>query len=136
MPARRRVHAMKHPGSSPQDIEEEPDWDGAHDHRIGYCNKDQRYPEFTHDCDQRGDEEDKKFAEEAMRKYRDLREREQRGEPGQFSRCRERVDGGFVNRWPGGHTANIAFPARTSGFVVRMYIRTAGDIYILSLRIG
>lgn len=73
-----------HPGSSSQEIADEPDWTKGHNlqHRIGYRNAQGRNPGFTHDGDHDPfeKEEDRLFREEAMRKYKDLQKRAGRGE--------------------------------------------------------
>ncbi|BGP28286.1 hypothetical protein JCM10296v2_000018 [Rhodotorula toruloides] len=39
-----RVVVKGHPGSSAQEIEDEPDWSGGHQHRVGFRNRDDRAP--------------------------------------------------------------------------------------------
>ena len=41
-----------HPGSSEQEILDEPDWTKAHSHRIGFRDRENRYPGFTHHGDE------------------------------------------------------------------------------------
>ncbi|BGP04219.1 hypothetical protein JCM10049v2_000017 [Rhodotorula toruloides] len=41
---RHRVVVNAHPGSSAQEIEDEPDWSGGHQHRVGFRNRDDRAP--------------------------------------------------------------------------------------------
>ncbi|OAA55621.1 Oxidoreductase, molybdopterin-binding domain protein [Cordyceps fumosorosea ARSEF 2679] len=43
------VHVRNHPGSSKQDIANEPDWGRGHQHRVGFRNKRHRVPGFAHD---------------------------------------------------------------------------------------
>lgn len=73
-----------HPGSSEQEITDEPDWAKVHNHqhRIGYRNRQGRRPGLTHDGDHDPYKkaEDREFVEEAIRKYKDLRERAGKGE--------------------------------------------------------
>lgn len=71
-----------HPGSSEQEIEEEPNWSRGHDHRIGYLNRQGRLAGLTHDgdYDPYETEEDREFRREALRKHRDLREKSQQGQ--------------------------------------------------------
>jgi len=73
-----------HPGSSSQEIAEEPDWAKGHNlqHRIGYRNFQGRNPGYTHDGDHNTyeKEDDRQFAEEAIRKHKDLRRRAGEGE--------------------------------------------------------
>lgn len=40
-----------HPGSSRQEIDDEPNWGLGHNHRIGFNNHQDRTPGFTHDGD-------------------------------------------------------------------------------------
>jgi nitrate reductase (NAD(P)H) len=99
MPPKGRVHVSQHPGSSAQEIQNEPDWHAGHNHRIGYCNKDNRHPGYAPNGDHWETEEDKKFAEEAMRKYRALSEREDRGELVNFQDvAKEETVGSLIGR--------------------------------------
>lgn len=43
------VNVQDHPGSSIEDIENEPDWGAGHQHRVGYRNKGFRVPGWTGD---------------------------------------------------------------------------------------
>ncbi|KAK5405206.1 hypothetical protein LTR06_008901 [Exophiala xenobiotica] len=55
----------------------------AHQHRIGFRNRQERVASFTHDSDLPDpdeQEEDEKFTEDAMRKYQDLRQRAKKGD--------------------------------------------------------
>lgn len=45
------VRVKGHPGSSDQEVADEPNWDGVHQHRIGYLNSSNRVPGLTHDGD-------------------------------------------------------------------------------------
>jgi nitrate reductase (NAD(P)H) len=38
------VKVKTHPGSSAQEIADEPDWTGGHQHRVGFRNRDDRAP--------------------------------------------------------------------------------------------
>jgi nitrate reductase (NAD(P)H) len=67
-----------HPGSTADEILQEPAWGAGHQHRIGFVNRSGRVAGFTHDGDH--DEDDHEFVEKAQRKYRDLRAREGRGD--------------------------------------------------------
>ena len=42
------VRVQQHPGSTAQDIENEPEWGEGHQHRIGYKNRQDRWPGLTH----------------------------------------------------------------------------------------
>jgi len=90
-----RVQVQTHPGSSAQDIEDEPDWQGTGQHRIGYRNRQDRLPGFTHDEDEgqvpelttasssgvsSEEEEEEKFDEEAKRDFQALQQRASRGD--------------------------------------------------------
>ncbi|KAK5115853.1 hypothetical protein LTR85_009447 [Meristemomyces frigidus] len=84
-----RVDVKQHPGSSEQDIKDEPQWTAGHQHRIGYRNRQDRFPGLTHDADEgevpeltngtssSGTEED--FDEEARQEYEKLRTRAEEG---------------------------------------------------------
>lgn len=54
-PSRTAV-TTNHPGSSQQEIDDEPDWGFGHNHRIGYVNSDDRYPGFTHSNDENNED--------------------------------------------------------------------------------
>jgi nitrate reductase (NAD(P)H) len=41
------VKVQDHPGSSTQEILDEPDWDGRHEHRIGFKDRNNRLPGIT-----------------------------------------------------------------------------------------
>ena len=49
-----RVQTTNHPGSSRNEIEQEPDWSAEHrhEHRIGYKNRYDRLPGVTHERDE------------------------------------------------------------------------------------
>jgi nitrate reductase (NAD(P)H) len=71
-----------HPGSTADEISQEPEWGAGHQHRIGFVNRSGRLAGFTHDGDhaEDDDQDERKFEEEAQRKYRDLRTKEGRGD--------------------------------------------------------
>jgi len=47
------VSVRKHPGSSADDIRNEPDWQGGrHHHRVGFKHRDHRRPGITHESDE------------------------------------------------------------------------------------
>lgn len=79
LPAPRHPHVRHHPGSSHHEIANEPHWSGHHDHRVGFRNRHGRFPGLTHDGDYEN-EEDQRFAEEAVRKYQDLWQRVKKGD--------------------------------------------------------
>ena len=73
MPGRVRVGNFS--GSSQKEIDEEPDWGAGHNHRVGFRNNTDRVAGFTHDGDHEEEDEDHKFTETAVRKYREMRKR-------------------------------------------------------------
>ena len=88
------VNVTGHPGSTAEDIGNEPDWSGGHQHRIGFKNRQDRVPGLTHaaDDDEEGeisgvwrspsDEnyERERFDEHAKAEYESLRNSVQKGE--------------------------------------------------------
>ena len=58
MPAHKpwTVRVQDHPGSSKQDIANEPDWGVGHQHRVGFRNKGNRVPGLIHDNQDYDDE--------------------------------------------------------------------------------
>jgi len=68
------VKVRDHPGSKPEDIENEPDWGAGHQHRIGYKNRQDRVPGFTNPSDEWTEEE-----KEAVRRDKELHEQEEQG---------------------------------------------------------
>jgi nitrate reductase (NAD(P)H) len=46
------VRVQDHPGSTPDQIANEPDWGAGHQHRVGYRNKSNRLPGLTHRHDE------------------------------------------------------------------------------------
>lgn len=77
-PIPHRIQVQEHPGSSQQDIEHEPDWTEGHDHRIGYLNRQDRRPGFTHEGDEKGEADE--FEGEALRELQSLRSRVNKGD--------------------------------------------------------
>jgi hypothetical protein len=74
-----------HPGSTYDEIAREPNWGSKHQHRIGFINRSGRIAGLTHDGDyptrfEDRNEDERAFVEEAQRKHRELRAREQRGD--------------------------------------------------------
>jgi hypothetical protein len=63
--------APQHPSSSEHEILNEPDWAKAHSHRIGFRDRENRYPGFTH----HGDEwkREAEFEEDAIQREGELR---------------------------------------------------------------
>ncbi len=70
--------SINHPGSSEQEILDEPDWEKTHSHRIGIRDRENRYPGFTH----LGDEwkHEIEFEERAKQKEDDLLARVEKGD--------------------------------------------------------
>ena len=82
MPAPRRTKVRDRSGSSAREIAEEPEWGAGHQHRIGFRNRQDRFAGLTHDegdHDPYEKQEDREFTENAMRKYRKLREEANKG---------------------------------------------------------
>ncbi|TKA71910.1 hypothetical protein B0A55_07200 [Friedmanniomyces simplex] len=89
-----RVQVRDHPGSSAQDIHDEPEWTGGHQHRIGFKNRQDRLPGLTHDEDAGEDPgstlssstsdpnsvTEEEFDEEAKRDLEQLENRQERGD--------------------------------------------------------
>jgi nitrate reductase (NAD(P)H) len=61
----------EHPGSSEHEILNEPDWAKTHSHRIGFRDRENRYPGFTHLGDERKREAE--FEEGAKQREDELR---------------------------------------------------------------
>ncbi|KAK0386311.1 hypothetical protein NLU13_6148 [Sarocladium strictum] len=59
------VKKRDHPGSTAQEIHDEPDWGAGHNHRVGFKNSENRIPGYS---------------VEARRRYKALQDREARGE--------------------------------------------------------
>lgn len=61
-----------HVGSSADDILNEPDWAKTHNHRIGFRDRDDRHPGFTHHGDDWSSEEERKFLAQAKEEAEEL----------------------------------------------------------------
>jgi nitrate reductase (NAD(P)H) len=74
-----RVQTTNHPGSSKDEIEEEPNWNSehAHEHRIGYRNRYDRRPGLTHEQDEHSETHD---IEEAREGYEKLKKEAKAGD--------------------------------------------------------
>jgi nitrate reductase (NAD(P)H) len=71
-PIPHRIRVRNHPGSSLQDIKNEPDWGSGHEHRVGFRNTQNRVPGLTHSGDEREEDSDPLEdveAEQAAEKY-------------------------------------------------------------------
>lgn len=76
-----RVNVTVHPGSSQQDIHQEPDWETEHqhEHRVGYKSyRHDRMPGVTHGDDEQHDQED--YSMEAREVYEELVGKAKKGE--------------------------------------------------------
>jgi nitrate reductase (NAD(P)H) len=80
-PIPHRVTVKDHPGSSLQDVNDEPEWGFGHEHRIGFRNAQDRVPGLTHSGDDRGEDsepsediESKKAAEKYYEFQEEVRE--------------------------------------------------------------
>lgn len=72
------ICVKQHPGSTLQDIDNEPDWDDGHEHHIGYENRQDRRPGLTHAGDE--EEGDEEFKRKATEELDSLRKRVHEGE--------------------------------------------------------
>jgi len=72
------VRRRSHPGSAPREIEEEPEWGGYHQGRVGFLNRQNTITGLTH----RGDEKEKEerlFKREALEEIKQLHDAVRRG---------------------------------------------------------
>ena len=69
-----------HPGSSKQDIENEPDWTSVPGHRIGFRDTHGRVLGLTHQDDEEGATLDREFLKLARCKADELRRKAERGD--------------------------------------------------------
>ncbi|KAF2164012.1 hypothetical protein M409DRAFT_25783 [Zasmidium cellare ATCC 36951] len=88
------VKVQDHPGSSRQDIDNEPDWKSDHQHRIGFRNRQDRVPGLTHADDEDDSnvpdlinsasssesDDERQFDQKAKKRFDDLRYREKEGD--------------------------------------------------------
>ncbi len=72
-----RIKIKQHPGSTQTDVENEPDWEGGLQNRIGYRNRQDRVPGLTHWGDEK--EEDRNFKREAVEEIDELHNRVRNG---------------------------------------------------------
>lgn len=76
------VQKQEHPGSSAQEIDDEPDWTGGHQHRVGFKNRQERRPGLTHQDDQQDNsasstpDDEAQFTRDARERIGKLREEE------------------------------------------------------------
>jgi nitrate reductase (NAD(P)H) len=76
-PIPHRIKVRNHPGSSLQDINNEPEWGSGHEHRVGFRNTQNRVPGLTHSGDEREEDSDPLKdvgAEQAADKYLKFRD--------------------------------------------------------------
>lgn len=59
-------------GSSKDDIQDEPDWSNTHNNRIGFRDRNERHPGFTHIGDEWNKEEERQFLAEAKNEADEL----------------------------------------------------------------
>ena len=88
-----------HPGSSKQEIDEEPEWKHGHQHRVGFTNNDHRVPGLTHggeDVFEHQDEDDR-ADQDAIDEFKRLRKREQAGDLVNFRDIIEHQPVGAIN---------------------------------------
>lgn len=90
-----RVHVKGHPGSSAQEIKEEPDWTAGHHQRIGFKNREDFVPGVTNARDDEYDQD----IERARRALKQLQD--QAGE-GHLLNFRDLVQNQEVNNYYGG----------------------------------
>ncbi|KAF2999125.1 hypothetical protein E8E14_004143 [Neopestalotiopsis sp. 37M] len=77
----RELNKREFPGSSAEEIENEPVWHPGHNHRVGFRNNQNRFAGLTEDNKDHWDNvEEKRLAEEGMKKYRKLRMEYNRGD--------------------------------------------------------
>lgn len=67
-----RVKRTSHPGSSKDDIANEPDWATTHPHRIGYRDRYDRIPGLVHGGDESESEEEAEFLQKAEEEHQEL----------------------------------------------------------------
>lgn len=73
------VRKQEHPGSSAQEIEDEPSWTAGHQHRVGFKNRQDRRPGLTHEDDKQREsarssvDDEAPFVEDARERWRELR---------------------------------------------------------------
>lgn len=61
-----------HGGSSDHEIQNEPDWIKTHNHRIGFRDRNDRHPGYTHVGDEWNDERQREFLAQAKREAEEL----------------------------------------------------------------
>ncbi|KAI9746937.1 MAG: hypothetical protein M1835_002315, partial [Candelina submexicana] len=74
------IRVQQHPGSTTQEIRDEPDWGLGHQHRVGFKNRQDRRPGLTHGEVVFSHNEEEKFKAEAKKELEDLTNRIKKGE--------------------------------------------------------
>lgn len=90
-----RVKRTNHPGSSKDEIENEPDWATAHPHRIGYRNRWDKTTGLIHggdDSDQEDEDGDKEFLKRAHDEEEQLRQEVKDGKLVNFREAMEKQE--------------------------------------------
>jgi nitrate reductase (NAD(P)H) len=75
-PIPHRVNVAFHPGSTAQEVKDEPAWGTGHKHLVGFRNRRNRVPGLTHSGDEREEESDPSEdmeVEKAEEKYDEFR---------------------------------------------------------------
>lgn len=85
------VQVRNHPGSSPEEIRNEPDWASGHQHRIGFKNRQNRVPGITH-----SHEGYKKEIEKARHGLEELRQEAKAGQLINFRDLVEKQEVGYI----------------------------------------
>lgn len=78
---RHHIVVAGHPGSSRQEIRNEPDWGSGHEHRVGFRNLENRVPGLTHSGDERDDSDVSQDveADQSQQRYHDFEQRVREG---------------------------------------------------------
>lgn len=61
-----------HLGSTADEILKEPEWSKTHGHRIGFRDRNDRFPGFTHQGDEWRTEQEREFLEQAKQEAQEL----------------------------------------------------------------
>ena len=94
-----RTHVRGHPGSSKEDIENEPDWSTTHPHRIGYRDRYDRIPGLVHGGDEsdESDESDSSFNRKAKKEEDELRQKLKQHKLVNFREAKQKQEVCFPN---------------------------------------
>ncbi len=77
-PIPHRIRVRRHPGSSQNDVDNEPDWGAGPLNRIGYRNQQNRFPGLTHIGDEWG--KPTEFKQRALKEQEELKSKIKKGE--------------------------------------------------------